>query len=509
MQNSVAPATPPLPHYLRIAETLRQTLASGALRPGDRLISARKLAQREQVSLPTALEALRCLEAQGLIVARPRSGYFVPQAGSGGLRSPPRMHSRASSRPLAVTMTSLARSLFSSADTRLIPLGAALPDPAWLPAATMQRALQTAGRRLQGHGQTYSMPPGRAELRAQIAARAARWGGRFGQDDVIVTAGATQALRLALSAVCKTGDVVAVERPAYFGTLLLLENLGLKALEIATDPRHGLLPDALATALARHRPQAVLASPTVQNPLGACMPVERKRELVAMLEQAGIPLIEDDVYGDLAGDSIRPPACKAFDSSGNVLYCSSVSKTLAPGWRIGWIAPGRYHEQVLKVRLAGDWAGMPLMEAALSEVLGSGDYDRHLRRLKPRMHAAVQAITARVEASFPAGTRVSVPSRGFLLWVELPSQINAIEVYRQALALGIGVSPGQLFTPQADLPNFLRLNCANEVTPRLLGAVGMIGEICCGLTGGWAGAKSRPKLPDVSPEGLQRSGASG
>ncbi|MBV8246914.1 MAG: PLP-dependent aminotransferase family protein [Comamonas sp.] len=474
MQNPATPATPSSPHYLRIAEMLRQTLASGALRPGDRLISARKLAEREQVSLPTALEALRCLEAQGLIVARPRSGYFVRQEARGGLLPP----SRPSPRPMPVTMAGLARSLFSSADTRLIPLGAALPDPTWLPTTTLQRALQTVGRRLQAHGQSYSMPPGRAELRGQIAARAAQWGGCFGPDDLVITSGATQAVRLALRAVCRPGDVVAIERPAYFGTLLLLEDLGLKALEIATDPREGMLPDALAEALAKHRPAAVLASPTVQNPLGASMPVERKRALVALLEQAGVPLIEDDVYGDLAGDGQRPPACKAFDGSGNVLYCSSVSKTLAPGWRIGWIAPGRFHAQVLKARLAGDWAGAPLLETAVSEVLASGDYDRHLRRLKSRVQAAVQAVTARVEASFPPGTRISTPCEGFVLWVELPPQVNALEVHRRALELGIGVSPGQLFSPQADMPNHLRLNSANEPTPRLLGAVGQIGELC-------------------------------
>ncbi|CAB5712084.1 Uncharacterized HTH-type transcriptional regulator ydcR [Delftia tsuruhatensis] len=464
-------------HYLRIADTLRQTLASGALRPGDRLISARKLAEREQVSLPTALEALRCLEAEGLIVARPRSGYFVrPQAGGGGLRA-----ARPMKRPVPVTLSALARSLFSSADARLVPLGAALPDPEWLPASALQRALQTAGRRLQAHGQTYSMPPGRADLRGQIAMRAAQWGGRFGPDDLVITAGATQAVRLALRATCRPGDVVAVERPAYFGTLLLLEDLGLKALEIATDPREGMQLEPLAEALARHRPAAVLASPTVQNPLGASMPLERKRALVALLDSAGVPLIEDDVYGDLAGDGQRPPACKAFDHSGNVLYCSSVSKTLAPGWRIGWIAAGRFQAQVLQARLAGDWAGAPLLEAAVAEVLASGDYDRHLRRLKARVQAGVQAVTARVEADFPAHTRVSVPQAGFLLWVELPPPVDALTVHRLALELGIGVSPGPLFSPRSDLAHHLRLNCANEPTPRLLGAVGRIGELCRGL----------------------------
>ncbi|HFR4564979.1 TPA: PLP-dependent aminotransferase family protein [Enterobacter sichuanensis] len=467
----------PSPQYRRIAEMLRLTLSSGALQVGDRMISARKLAERECVSLPTALEALRCLEAEGLIVARPRSGYYVHKT-----RLPPRVEpSRSPSGPVPVTMSAVARSLFSSAEARLIPLGAALPDPAWLPGDALQRALHSAGRRLDAHGQNYSLPPGRGDLRSKIAARAAQWGARFGADDLIITAGATQALRLALRAVCQPRDVVAIEQPAYFGTLLLLEDLGLKALEIPTDPVEGLLLEPLADAIRCHRPAAVLASPTVQNPLGASMPVARKQELVTLLEGAGIPLIEDDVYGDLVGAGQRPPACKAFDQSGNVIYCSSLSKTLAPGWRIGWIAAGRYHTQVLQTRMAGDWAGTPLLEAATSEVLASGDYDRHLRRLKRRIAAGIRAVVARVEASFPPGTRLNVPAAGFLLWVELPQQVNALEVHRRALALGIGVSPGPLFSPGAELTHFLRLNCANEPTPRLLNAVEQIGALCHAL----------------------------
>ena len=464
----------PSPHYRRIAERLRLTLSSGALRVGDRMISARNLAEREHVSLPTALEALRCLEAEGLIVARPRSGYYIHQ-----ISLPPRAEpARSTPGPVPVTMSAVARSLFSSAEARLIPLGAALPDPAWLPGEALQRALHSVGRRLDAHGQSYSLPPGRRDLRSKIAARSAQWGARFGADDLIITAGATQALRLALRAVCQPGDVVAVEQPAYFGTLLLLEDLGLKALEIPTDPAEGLLLEPLADAIRCHRPAAVLASPTVQNPLGASMSVARKQELIALLEEAGIPLIEDDVYGDLVGDGQRPPACKAFDQSGNVIYCSSLSKTLAPGWRIGWIAAGRYYTQVLQARMAGEWAGAPLLEAATSEMLASGDYDRHLRRLKRRIAEGIAAVVARVKASFPPGTRVNVPEAGFLLWVELPPQVNALEVHRRALAWGIGVSPGPLFSPGAELTHFLRLNCANEPTPRLLTAVEQIGALC-------------------------------
>ncbi|MCG7367468.1 PLP-dependent aminotransferase family protein [Pantoea sp. ACRSH] len=467
-----------LPHYRRIAEMLRLTLASGVLRPGDRMISTRKLAEREQVSLPTALEALRCLEAEGLITARPRSGYFVRQIKDS--RDIQLLHTLRG--PVPVTMSAIARSLFSNAETRLVPLGAALPDADWLPAVTLQRALQAAGRRLKAGGQSYSLPPGRAELRSKIATRAALWGARFNADDLIITAGATQALRLALRAVCQPGDAVAIEQPAYFGTLLLLEDLGLKALQIPTDPVEGLMLAPLAEAVCIHRPAAVLASPTVQNPLGASMSVTRKRKLVALLEQAGIPLIEDDVYGDLAGEEQRPPACKAFDQSGNVIYCSSLSKTLAPGWRIGWVAAGRYHNQVLQARMAGDWAGAPQLEAAAGEILASGHYERHLRHLKLRIEKGMRAVLEQVRSSFPPGTHAAMPAAGFLLWVELPHPIDTLEVHRRALALGIGVSPGALFSPGgSDLHNFLRLNCANEPTPELLKAVQQIGALCIEL----------------------------
>ncbi|HFP9341333.1 TPA: PLP-dependent aminotransferase family protein [Raoultella ornithinolytica] len=481
IQITMSDPSPPTPHYRRIAELLRLTLTSGALRTGDRIISARKLAEREQVSLPTALEALRYLEAEGLIIARPRSGYFVHQIISAGERP----GTASLPVPVPVTMSAIARSLFGSAEARLVPLGAALPDPAWLPVDTLQRALQTAGRRLDARGQSYSLPPGRADLRRKIAARAAQWGALFGADDLIITAGATQALRLALRAVCQPGDAVAIEQPAYFGTLLLLEDLALKALQIPTDPVEGLLLAPLEEALQRHRPAAVLASPTVQNPLGASMPVARKRDLVALLAGMGIPLIEDDVYGDLAGDAQRPPACKAFDRCGNVIYCSSLSKTLAPGWRIGWIAAGRYHSTVLQARMAGEWAGAPLIEAAASEILASGDYDRHLRQLKLRIAQGMQAIIAQVETSFPPGTRVAAPEAGFLIWVKLPSKIDALEVHRRALALGIGVSPGPLFSPgAAELQNFLRLNGANEPTRHLLKAVEQLGRLCHDLASG-------------------------
>lgn len=449
------------------------------MRPGDRVISARRLAEREHVSLPTAIEALRVIEAEGLVFARPRSGFFVsgPPVDQPAPSQPPHA-------PQPVTMTSLAHTLFSGADRAVVPLGAALPDPAWLPVAELQRALNAAARRIGGAAQTYSAPPGRLDLRRQIALRSALWGARFGPDDLIITAGETQAMHLALGAVCRPGDIVAVESPAYFGLLFLLGRLGLRALEIPTDSRDGLDIDALEAAIDRHRIAAVVVSPTVQNPLGASLPFEAKRRLVRLLADFDIPLIEDDVYGDLGEGNPRPAACKAFDEKGLVIHCSSVSKTLAPGWRIGWIAAGRHHDRVLAARWQEGLAGAPLIEAALAEFLAGGEYDRHLKRFRTKVQAGIRAVASRIEVSFPAGTRISRPRAGFLLWVELPPAINALDVHRQALREDIGISPGQLFSPQSSFTHHLRLNCANEPTPRLLRAVDRVGEICRNLQSG-------------------------
>jgi DNA-binding transcriptional MocR family regulator len=459
--------------YRTTARRLRAAISRGTWKPGERVVSTRALAAREGVSLPTAVAALRVLEAEGLIVARPRSGYFV-------CGEPPALPSRSSPprKPREVTLEGILRDMRSEAQSLRFPFNAALPAPEWLPQRAMQQSLRRATQHAQRDAHSYSAPPGRARLRQQIAAHAALWGAGFGPDDLVVTSGDTQALRLALLATSRPGDTVAIESPAYFGLLLLLASLGLKALEIPTHPARGIDLAELARALGKHRICAVVASPTVQNPLGASMSMSDKRALLRLLERECVPLIEDDIFGDLAGPGPRPPACKAFDESGNVLYCSSFSKSLAPGWRIGWIAAGRFHDAVLRLRWHESLAGTTLLEDATADLLARGEYRRHLRRLLPRIESSVRAMTARVEASFPPGTRIARPTAGYLLWIELPESVDALEVHRRAATEGIGVAPGHLFSPQPQFTHHLRLSCAAPVTPALLGAIDRVGQMC-------------------------------
>ncbi len=446
-----------------------------AIRPGERFISVRALAQREGVSMPTAVAALRVLEGAGLIVARPRSGYFVaPQVPSG--LAPTRIIPPAV--PQDVSIEALALRLFSQREAIKVPFGAATPDASWMPQTALTQALQRVARRLSTQAIGYSYPPGDAVLRTKLAYRFALGGTAVGPENIIVTAGATQALSLALRAVCRPGDIIGVESPCYFGVLLLAQQLGLCVLEILTDPVTGIDVPSLAQICARHRLAAVVASPRAQNPTGAVMPLHRRAELVSLLEGAQIPLIEDDLYGDLQETNAPNLPCKALDQSGLILHIGSISKTLAPGWRIGWIVPGRFYDRVLALRYQDSLGGSRLLETALADFMADGGYDRHLARFRERIGRSMEAIVARARGTFPPGTRLQPPAAGYLLWVELPVSVSALDVADRLSRENISVSPGPLFSPSGGFRQFLRLNCAIEPSARVFAALDRVGLIC-------------------------------
>ena len=319
--------------YSQVADRLVALIERGTLRPGDRLPSLRRTCSTERVSLSTSLQAYALLEMRGYVEARPQSGFYVRPHASRDTLEPRAVSPRRAASWVDVA-DGAARVLRSAQDPRLVPLGAACPSPALLPTRALARLVASVARSGLADTNSYSFPPGRLELRREIARRALAWGGSLTPDDVLVTCGATEALSLALMATTRRGDVVAVETPTYFGTRLLLETLGLRAVEVATDPRDGLDVEALAQVLQRQKVAAVIASPTCQNPLGSIMPERSGQALAALLARHDVPLIEDDVYGEACHDGKRPAPVKAWDRNGRVILCSSFSKVLAPGYRI-------------------------------------------------------------------------------------------------------------------------------------------------------------------------------
>ncbi len=463
--------------YERLAAELADSVAKGALRPGDRLPSVRQLASQRHVSVSTVLQALVLLEGQGLIEVRPRSGHYVRPRRAIELAEP-----RAALRPTLPARvqvgSGIAALIASMRDPQVVPLGSASLSPELLPLATLNRMLAAGAREIRTAGGSYDGPDGLLTLRRQLARRSISWGAPLSEDDFIVTVGATEALNLCLRAVSRPGDAVVVESPTYFGVLQLIEELSLKAIEVPTSPRTGIDLAALEAVLKeRQDVKAVVSMPTVSNPLGSVMPDEAKEALIHLLARFDVPLIEDDAYGELVFESPRPRPARAWETEGRVLLCGSISKTLAPGYRIGWVAPGRYRERVERLKFSATVATPTLTQMAVAEVLASGGYDRHLRRLRGTLSGQVQRMREAVGEYFPKGTRVSSPQGGFVLWVELPQGCDGLELQARALEKKIAIAPGPIFSVRRRFESCLRLSCGFPWSASLEAAVSTVGEL--------------------------------
>ena len=445
--------------YEQVAHRVANLIEHGTFRPGDRIPSVRKLSRQQDVSITTILEAYRLLEDRGLIEARPQSGYYVRPVRIMGPDEPLKSSPRGGPSPVRVDqlVDSVLRRI---GDPSLIQLGAAIPAPHLLPTDRLNRCLAAAARRLGPRGNNYVASPGWRSLRMQIARLSLASGCTLTPDDVLVTGGAQEALTLALRATCSPGDAVAIESPCYFGVLQAIEILGFRAIEIPTHPREGMDVEALARALQSHEIRACVAAANYANPLGSCMPDEAKLALVETCSEAGIPLIEDDTFGDLTHSLQRPKALKAFDREGNVLLCSSFSKTLAPGYRVGWIVGGRYQAELERLKFITNVATPTLPQAAIADFLGNGGYARHLRRIRRTYARQISLMTESIGRHFPESTRVTRPEGGFVLWAELPKDVDSLELQDRAIAEGISLVPGPLFSPKKAYRNFIRLNAA-------------------------------------------------
>ncbi len=464
-----------LPLYQEVAEKIAHLIEEGVLRPGERVSSLRRVSQQYGVSLTTAIQAFIWLEDRGLVEARPKSGFFV-RAARPVLREP--LMARPPRAVREVTVGALQSRLFEAAMLpHILPLGGAVPSPELLPMVKLNRVLASVARRSGKRGVSYDMPPGTELLRREVAKRVLEAGTMVLPQEIITTCGATEGLMLCLRAVTVPGSVVAVESPTYFGVLHALEELKLKAIEIPTHPRDGMDMDALERALRTHPVAACLAVPTFSNPLGALMPDAHKERLVRMLAAREIPLIEDDVFGELHHGPQRPRLAKGYDEKGLVMLCSSFSKSLAPGYRVGWVAPGRFYERVKTLKLTSTLATATLPELAIAEFLATGGYDHYLRGVRSIYAANVQRVGQAVAAAFPDGTRVTKPQGGFVLWVEMPTGVDALRLQDEALAREINIAPGPMFSPNQGYRHCIRLSCGVPWSPRLQEALGVLGML--------------------------------
>jgi DNA-binding transcriptional MocR family regulator len=460
--------------YEQVADRIRMLIAEGTLQVGDRLPSVRRLHKQLSVSISTVLEAYRLLEDQGLIEARPQSGYFVKRTVH-RLEEPKHSTQPQQTAPIEVSLAFQVSHDMRHADR--VNLGAAVPGIELLPIATLNRLM---GQMIRVHADivhTYQLSKGYEPLRHEAAKRLMEAGCSVSPSELVVTNGTTEALHLSLRAVTRPGETVAIESPSYYGLLEALESLHLKALEIPTHPKEGICLEDLEAALKEGKISACALVTNFSNPLGSCMGDRKKKQLVELLNRYDVPLIEDDIYGELQFEGARPKAVKAFDTEGRVLYCTSVSKTLSPGLRIGWAAAGRYQVKVEQLKMSLNWMTSVPAQLTVAAFLSNGGYDRHLRHLRRAYQAQMNRISQAICEYFPAETKVSRPEGGYVLWLEMPESFDAMAFYEEALQHNISIAPGIMFSPSGSYRNCFRLNCGIPWTEEIHQAIQKLGYL--------------------------------
>lgn len=466
--------------YLRIAASIEQQIMAQVLKIGDKLPSVRLLSKQHDISVSTILQAYYHLEGKGLIESRPQSGYYVKFNPS---RFPQKIEK---SNPTQVARTKNVEAIIDEVyDDFTIPglvrFSLSVPAPEILPLAKLNKSMMQALRELPANGTSYEQIQGNELLRRQVAHWSIHWGGRLEASDLVTTSGCMNAISYCLMAITKPGDTIAVESPVYFGMLRFAQSIGLKVLELPTDPDTGVDPDDVKKALQKHNIKACFFVSNFSNPLGYCMPDEQKEAMVKLLAKHGVPLIEDDLYGDVYFGKTRPRSCKSFDEEGNVLWCSSISKTLAPGYRVGWVAPGKYMDKIKRLKLYHSITSATAQQSAIASFLATGRYEHHLRKLRQTLHSNSLQFTRAIGEYFPAGIKMSAPKGGFILWAELDKKIDTYQLYQEAMQQKVSIAPGSMFTLQDRYQNCVRLSYGMQWTPEVDRALKRLGNLVKGM----------------------------
>ncbi|ALL08821.1 GntR family transcriptional regulator [Pedobacter sp. PACM 27299] len=460
--------------YLKIAKVMEEQIATETLKLGDKLPSIRMVQKLYNVSINTAKQAYLELESKSLIEPRSKSGYFVSKASMRKF-SLPSVGKMKSSNQEKEPVDLISKVFNTLNDKEITQFSLGVPANSMLPIAKLNKGVISAIRRMEDGGTAYEPVEGSTNLRRTLAKWSFVLEGKLTEHDIVTTSGAMNAIFNCLMAVTKPGDTVAVESPVYFGIHQIIKSLGLKAIEIPTHPVTGIDLEAVKKVLPRLNACCFISN--FSNPLGCLMPDEHKKELVSMLTEYDIPLIEDDLYGNLFFGTERPKPCKYYDEAGIVMWCGSVSKTLAPGYRVGWVAPGKYKEKIIRQKLVQTISTPSMYQEVIADFMEHGGYDHHLRTLRSKLYTNCLKYQGAIEAYFPSNTKISQPQGGFMLWLELDKKIDTAELFDQAIKQKISFAPGRMFTQYNQYNNCMRLNFALDWNEKLESDIKRLGRL--------------------------------
>ncbi|WP_429139717.1 PLP-dependent aminotransferase family protein [Aeromonas allosaccharophila] len=450
--------------YQQLADRLQSQIDDGIWQPGERIPSIRQSCKTHGLSPMTVLQAYQLLESQGRILARPQSGYYVKAASPQVVQHTPSQTHYSGS----VDINDLVFEVLQASKSRdLVPLGMSVADPTLFPHPQLGRALASCMRKLDPFSTVADLPPGNEALRRAIAQRYASDGVAVNPQEIIITTGAMEALSLSLQVLTEPCDWVVVESPTFYGALQAIERLKLKAVEIPVIPGVGIDLDLLADALTRIPVKACWLMGNVQHPLGHTMSDGHKARLMALLNAHKVPLVEDDVYAEVYFGRERPKPIKHWDQRGDSLLCSSFSKCLAPGFRVGWVVAGPHAERVQRLQLMSTLSTNVPSQLALAEMLRQGGVDAHFRRLRHTLAQRQQQMRAALLRLLPGEVSISSPDGGYFLWLALPAHFDSRTLHVQALGSGFSVAPGALFSSQGQHNHCLRLNSSHPWSEQL------------------------------------------
>lgn len=463
--------------YEQLAHDLSTSIRSGVFQSTQKLPSVRDLCEQYSMSLSTVVRALDTLVDSGLIEARERSGFYLKPEKNTEVELP--ITDYLLEEPTKVSHQQLALGLVKSThEPSLCSMSMAIPDQAFLPVDELDRIYRKVLRTREHVRDRYEAMPGDALLRQQLSIYMRSRGYTCSPEQFVVTSGCQEAVLLALRSCTEPGDTVAVETPTYPGFWQVCDFLNLNVLEIPTDPQEGMSVGALEMAIERWEVKACLLSANFSNPTGACMPDEKKQRVLSLCTKHDIIIIEDDVYGDLGADIyFRPKPLKAFDRTGQVIYCSSFSKTLSPGMRVGWVISERFQNEIEYSKYVANLATASTPQHVIGEYLKLGKYDKTLQTTRLEYANQLSHIVGRIQQWFPDETRVTQPRGGFILWLALPRHVDTVELLEHALRAGVSFTPGVLFSASSKFKHCLRLNCARKWDDCLEEALKRLGQL--------------------------------
>lgn len=442
--------------YQQIAEQLKAHISDGRLPAGARLPTVRQLASDLGVTRLTVQNAYTELQSAGWVESTVGRGTYVS----------PNVNGHSFGRGMVTPMTPdgvINDILQVNQIVGLRSMASASPDPRLFPADEFWSTLAD----LQSDAAsmvTYTSSQGDPQLRIEISRDLLERGIDVTPDQLLVTAGVTQALALISRTLAQPGDRILVEQPTYLGLLHTLKLHGVEAVGVPIDQEGPILAE-VEKAIVQHRPRFFYVVPTFQNPTGHNMSLARREALLALAADYGLILVEDDIYGRLAYDAPSPPTLYQLDRHNLVLYVSSYSKVLMPGLRLGFVAaPARWADRLLSLRRATDLCSPTLLQRALALFLHNGGLRRHLRKTLPIYRERRNTIVAALQRSLPPGVAWTPPTGGFCVWLTMPSYHPFADLEQAALRQGWAVTPGEVFLAEPAAQKSLRL-CYGTLTP--------------------------------------------